>query len=197
MAVPIIEVSRKEVQRWISAGTLGLTNENRYFRVSSDDEYYLVALTAVFATRWDAIWVPNVIETCASVEQAQDLSRTLDEEELVDLCGNMVCHCFEVWHLVDDFDEYDFNCMLYGVVNAALNDVLAIECYERACNVLETSEDGPETVSALEYVSYFERSYDIVRDLCSFYPVTTYKRRKSHYALDLEELRLVGSVENV
>lgn len=195
MAIPIIEVSRKEVERWISAGTLGFMKENRYWRVSASDEYYLVALTAVYATRWDAIWVPNVIETCSSVEQAQDLSRTLDEEELVDLCGNKVCHCFEVWHLVDDFDEYDFNCMLYGVVNAALDDVLAIECYERACNVLETSEDESELTSALELYNAFKRSYDISYDLTSFYPVTSYKR-KLDYVLDLEELRLAGCVEN-
>lgn len=196
MAVSVIDVSRKEVQRWISAGTLGLTNENRYFRVNSDDEYYLVALTAVFATRWDAIWVPNVIETSVSFEQVEDWTRTLDEEELSELCGKALCHCFEVWHVVDEFDEYDFNRMLYGVVNAALEDVLAIECYERACTLIDESEDDFGLDSALRYVSAFERAYDIAYDLTSFYPVTTY-RRKSHYALDLEELRLAGSVENV
>lgn len=91
----------------------------------------------------------------------------------------------------DDFCR-EFDRMLY--YDILPDDLLAIQRYERACDVLEKSDDSPETVSALEYVSAFERSYDIVRDLCSFYPVTTFKRKD--YALDLEELRLAGCVEN-
>lgn len=189
MALQVFDISRKEVERWISAGTLGLTNENRYFRVSSSDEYYLVALTAVFATRWDAIWVPNVIETSSSVEKVEDWSRALDEEELSELCGSMVCHCIEIWHVVDDFDYIDecddkFIGMLHDIA-----------CYERACTLIDESEDDFGLGDALEYVSAFERAYDIVPDLTSFYPVTIY-RRKPDYALDLEELRFAGCVEN-
>mgnify|MGYP007022100562 CR=1 FL=1 len=75
-------------------------------------------------------------------------------------------------------------------------DVHAIESYERACNVLETSEDESELVSALDYYNAFKRAYDVACDFTSFYPVMTFSR-KSDYALDLEELRLAGSVENV
>lgn len=114
--------------------------------------------------------------------------------------GSSRIFCYEIWHLVDDFDEYDFDCMLYGVVAASLDDVLAIEVYERACKDLETLEDNPASVSVLEYISAFERVYDIVRDLDSFYPVTTYKRRKTDFASDfisaLSELRLAGCVEH-
>lgn len=189
MAVPIIEVDRREVKRWISAGTLGLTNENGNFHVIGDDGYYLVVLTAVFATRWDAIWVPSVIETSNSLVQAEDWSRIFDEEELSELCGKMICHCFEVWHVVDEFDKYyDGSYGLRGI----LHD---IESYERACNVLETTEDESEFVSAVDYCNAFNRAYDVVHDFSSFYPVVTYKR-KSDYALDLEELRLAGCVKN-
>lgn len=112
-------------------------------------------------------------------------------------------------NIVREFDIYDENGNYHKAYENARNyiadyetkyrigrDVHAIESYERACNVLETSEDETERVSALDYYNAFKRAYDIACDFSSFYPVMTFKR-KSDYALDLEELRLAGSVENV
>ena len=197
MAVPIIDISRNEVERWISAGTLDLVAGNHhYYHVSAHEGYYLVALTAVFATRWDAIWVPSVIETSMSVEKAEDWSRALDEEILSELCGNMFCHCYEIWHLVEVYDEnpfgLDYDCSLASAYNNTeglgfdedQDDDYTHEQleYYDALRTLWMTEPGQVSYEqALDFVIAYEYKHS-----CSF-----------DFESDLEDLRFAGVADRV
>lgn len=204
----VLDISRAEVKRMVNRSTLSnyshpddALNQDYLlvcYSIPSDYFYDRTSYRIFYPAR------PSILDA-GNWEYCQK-KRFLDfDSEYVHFYSDdsSRIYCYEIWHLVDEFDEYyhEFEEMLYGVVNVSLDDVLAIEVYERACKELETSPDSPESVNALEYVSAFERAYDIVRDLDSFYPVTTYKRRKSDFALDfvsaLSELRLAGCVENV
>lgn len=157
MVTEVFEVSRREFERWIVAGTLEISRFGQ--RIDTDDAYVLVALTAVFASRWDAHWTPCVTETMASESEAMDWARVMDDEILAD--GNL-CQCFEVWHIVDD-DDYD------------PFDVQALLAYDCArANLADAGIDDDELVRfSISIVSWFNRYYELAVDLRSFYPVET------------------------
>lgn len=196
----VLDISRVEVKRMVKRNTL-----SDYVAPDTvlEEDYILVCYSIPSDYFYDRTTYRIFYPACPSVldggnwEYCQKKRYSDFDSEYVQFYrdGSSRIYCYEIWHLVNDFDEREFNRMLYGVVNAALDDVLAIECYERACNLIDESEDDFGLDSALKYVSAFERSYDIARDLMSFYPVTIY-RRKSDYAFDLVELRLAGCIEN-
>lgn len=98
MAVPIIEVSRKEVERWLSAGTLGDGPMYKDF----DNGYYLVACAARFNGCNAKNWVPWVVDTYYGDDDAQYTASALDHESVdLDFTTCPVI-CYEIWHLVND-----------------------------------------------------------------------------------------------
>lgn len=107
MAVPIIKVSRKEVERWLAAGTLG----DGPLSKDLDNGYYLVAMGVRFNDRFAKNWVPWVVDTYYGDDDAVYTASAL-EHESVDL-DFTTCPviCYEIWQLVDDVAaDYEAKC---------------------------------------------------------------------------------------
>lgn len=184
MAVPIIKVSRKEVQRWLSAGTLG----DGPLMKDLDNDYYLVACGARFNDRYAKNWVPWVVDTYYGDDDAVYTASALDHESVdLDFTTCPVI-CYEIWQLVDD----------------VVNDSEARRLYEFALTVMELYPEpfiptASDTIfyAAWEVVEWYVEQYCApVYEFDWWYPSAAIARLQLFMNLKgLDELRAACAAE--